>query len=186
MPLRFLFPLFLQLAGPLAFLNAAGLAGILNRSLLLVPLLALTATGLSWLMQRWGLAFGSAVIALFGKPANARPGPSMRGLIASFVGRWLGYGVVFLGAAMFAALFQVTEFEPRLQPTDLWFLAAPVLIALPAQFLAHHLGLGQAQSFMQAMQQRYTHHTSGPDAPSASETPFTVEGEVIERSVDET
>ena len=51
MPLTLLTPLLMQLSGPLAFIISAGLAGLLNRSLMLVPLLALTATSVSVLMR---------------------------------------------------------------------------------------------------------------------------------------
>lgn len=171
----------MQLSGPLAFIVSASVAGMLNRSLMLVPLLALTATGVSVLMRKLIPSMRAELQSVLQPGAPVVVVPATAGAVRGFFLRWLGYGFVFLSAAMLAALFQITEFEPRLQTTDLWFLCIPAAIAMPSRLLAHHLGIGRAANIATTMQGVFKQNQPVYRDGRASEgDPFTVEGEIIE------
>ena len=69
MPLTLLMPILLRVAGPVGFVLAAIVAGVLNRPVILVLFLAFAATLTTWLIRRYGLSPIDQVQAMMGQTA---------------------------------------------------------------------------------------------------------------------
>lgn len=172
--------LLIYLCGPLAFIASVGLAGILNRSLLLVPALALTATATSVLLRSLIPSLRSGLQMILRRQEPVAKVAILSGAIRGFVLRWLGYGAVFFSAAMLAALFQATDFAPRIERSDLWFLCLPVAIAIPSRWLSHQLGVGRAVKMRPPMRSVFERAQTGSHPHTDStQAPFTIEAEII-------
>lgn len=182
MPTGFLLPILLRIAGPLAFIVATVTAGAMNRSIILVPLLALAATVTTVLIR---VVTPSPVTdlqaALDADPHAQRPHPakgSGRRLAIGLV----GYTFLFGAAALIAALFQTTEFEPQLRTEDVWFFVLPPLVALIGAWASARLGVQQMASMMGQMQSMFGDLNARQNEAEA----YTFEGEIIDPDPDDT
>ena len=180
MPIAVFFPFLLRLAGPIAFLGAAIVAGVMNRSFVLVPLLAIAATLVTILIRRFTPSPALNLQAMISPEAQPAKPDLFKGLIPRFGIGLVGYAIAFGLAASIAALFQSTEFEPRVLASDIWFAAIPAVLAIAGAWLSARLGLNQMASMMGEMQGMFAQMQAG-QAPSAAndDEAFTVEGEII-------
>ncbi len=180
MPAALFLPLLLRLAGPLSFLSAAMVAGAMNRSLILVPLIALASTGVGVLIR---MVLPSPAMDLKNMldpgAVPEKPNP-FKGVGRRFLLSILGFGLVFSLSALIAAIFQTTEFQQQVGRADLWFLLVPALIALIGAWLSARLGLNQMAGMMQDMQGLFAQMQAGQTPADSDEDAFTVEGEIID------
>lgn len=91
----------------------------------------------------------------------------------------VGYAFAFGIAALIAAVFQATEFEPRVLGSDLAFLIVPALLAFVGAWVSARLGLNQMAGMMGEMQGMFSQMQTG-QGPANDDDAFTVEGEVID------
>lgn len=182
MPTTLLLPLLLRLAGPIAFVTAAMAAGAMNRSIMVIPLLALAATATT-IIIRMVSPFPSFDLksALSPDAPEAKPSP-YRGSVRRFVIGVVGYGFAFGIAAMVAALFQATEFQPQIQVSDLGYFVLPAIIAVIGASLGARIGVNQMAGMMDQMQGMFSQMQSNGQAsdPVNDEDGFTFEGEIID------
>lgn len=181
MPTTFLTPLLLRLAGPIAFVIAAMAAGAMNRSVMIIPLLALAATATTILIRLVSpfpaLDLKSALSPDASPPKNvAFRGAGRRLLIGT-----VGYGFAFAFAAVVAAVFQATEFQPRLSLDDSGFAVIPGIIAFVGALVGARIGVYQMAGVMDQMQDMFAQaqNPSGT-APTEGKDVFTFEGEIID------
>ena len=178
MPNTLLLPLIPRLAGPIAFVVAAMTAGAMNRSIMIVPLLALAATATT-IIIRMVSPFPSLDLksALSQGAALEKPSP-FRGALRRLLIGVIGYGIAFGIAALLAALFQATEFQPQLGFSDAGYLIVPGLIAVVGATIGARLGVNQMAGMMDQMQDMFAQMQT-PDAAN-DEDGFTFEGEIID------
>ena len=180
MPSALFLPIFLRLLGPMAFIGMAIAAGVMNRSIMIVPLLALTATAVSILIRYVSPSPMMEVKDLLNPSApSVRPSP-FRGLGRRFGLGILGYGIVFGLAATIAAIFQATEFESQIRAFDFGLLAIPAALALIGGLLSARMGQAQMEGMMGQMQDMFSQMQDAQSAAATDEDAFTVEGEVID------
>lgn len=181
MPIAVFFPFLLRLAGPIAFLGAAIVAGAMNRSFILVPLLAIAATLVTILIRKFTPSPTLNLQAMMTPEAETAKPDLFKGLMPRFAIGLVGYAIVFGLAAWIAALFQSTEFEPRVLASDIWFAVIPAILAVAGAWLSARLGLNQMASMMGEMQGMFSQMQAGqtPNAANDDEA-FTVEGEIID------
>jgi hypothetical protein len=179
MPFALFFPFLLRLAGPIAFLGAAIVAGVMNRSFVLVPLLALAATATTIIIRKVTPSPAMNLQSML-DPNAAEVKPNLfKGLGPRFAMGLVGYAFAFGIAALIAAVFQATEFEPRVLGSDLAFLIVPALLAFVGAWVSARLGLNQMASMMGEMQGMFSQMQTG-QGPANDDDAFTVEGEVID------
>lgn len=177
MPATLLFPLFLRLSGPIAFVIAAIIAGAMNRSFMLVPLLAMAATATTIAIRKLTPSPAMNLQTLLNPDAReVEPNP-FRGMGQRFGLGLIGYGIAFGLSALIAALFQSTEFEAQIQVSDLFYLAIPAVIAAVGAWFAARTGLNQMAGMMDQMQEMMA--TMQAQQQAANDDAFTVDGEVI-------
>lgn len=182
MPAALLFPIALRAAGPVAFMLAAIVAGVMNTSVLLVPLLALAATLTTILIKYLSPSPALNLAAMLDPNApQTRPSP-FAGMGQRFGIGLIGYAVLFGLAALIAALFQETQFEQTLRPNTFWLLVVPSLIAVATAFLAARMGMSQMAGMAGQMQAMFSQMQAGQNtaADPADPDAFTVEGEIID------
>ena len=175
-----LLPILLRIAGPLAFLSATAAAGVMNRSIMVVPILAAVATLTTILIRKFTPSPAVELKAILSPEANPQPDNPFRGMGRGFAMGLVGYTIVFALAAWIAALFQTTEFEPQVRWDDAALALIPALIALIGAWLSARLGLNQMASMMGQMQTAFSQMQSGDPAAESSEEAFTFEGEIID------
>lgn len=179
MPAALLLPVFLRLAGPLSFIMAAIVAGVLNRSFMIVPMLALAATLTTIVIRKVTPSPVVGLQTMLNPDAPPETPSAFRGTGKRFAFGLIGYTFVFALAALIAAIFQTTDFEPRLMPSDAGYLFIPALIALLGAWASARLGLNQMAGMMGQMQDMFAQMQAGQDQP-IQDDPFTVDGEVID------
>lgn len=180
MPAALFLPILLRAAGPLAFILAALIAGGMNRAVILVPLLAIAATLTTALIRATTPSpTGELMAALNDQEAPAPKNP-FAGSLQRFGAGMLGYSFLFGFAALIAALFQVTEFEPRFTVQDTPFLVIPAILAVIGASISSRLGFNQMASMMGQMREAMSQVR--PDQPydASDDDAFTVDGEVID------
>ena len=183
MPTALLLPVFLRLAGPVAFVTAAITAGSLNRSFMLVPLLVAGATLTTILIRKVSPSPVGDLQGLLNPAAPPQPQSAFRGMGKRFGMGLIGYSIAFALAASIAAIFQATEFEPRLMASDASYILIPALIALLGAWGSARLGASQMAGMMGQMQDMFAQMQAAQGQESA-EDPFTVDGEVIDPDED--
>ena len=180
MPSALFLPVFLRLLGPIAFIVAAIVAGILNRSIMIVPLLALTATGAAVLMQSVAPSPVADLKDILNQGARPHPASPFRGLGRRIGLGVLGFGTVFGLSALIAAIFQATEFEPQIRAFDFGLLLIPAFLAVLGGGLSARIGRDQMAGMMDQMQDMFSQMQPPDPAGSDANDAFTVEGEVID------
>lgn len=180
MPIALLLPILARLAGPMSFASAAIVAGVMNRSFVLVPLLAVTAS-LATILVKWLLPSPvSDLTSMLSPDAEpAAPNP-LKGVGRRFAAGLIGYGLLFGLAALIAALFQTTEFEPQVLSSDIWFLAIPGVAAIIGAWISARLGQAQMAGMMGQMQDVFAQMQAQQAGQQSEEDGFTFEGEIID------
>lgn len=180
MPTSFLVPILLRLAGPIAFLVAAIVAGIMNRSVLLVPLLTIVATGTTIVIRRVSPSPVTDLQSVLSPDAQATPPNIFRGVGRRFGIGLVGYGLAFALAALIAAVFKTTEFEPQLMVSDTVYLIVPALVAVIGAWISARVGMSQMAGMMGQMQEMMAQMQAAQNGQNAEDDAFTVDGEVVE------
>lgn len=180
MPPALLFPMLLRVAGPIAFFIAVAAAGILNRSFILVPVLALTATLTTVVIRHVTPSPALDLKDMLSPDAQPQPNNPLRGMVPRLAMGLVGYAFIFALAAGIAAIFQTTEFEPQLMAVDAWFATVPALFAFVGAWISARLGANQMASLMGQMQEAFSQMQAGQQASESEDDAFTVEGEVID------
>ncbi|MEL7040474.1 MAG: hypothetical protein AAGL90_03065 [Pseudomonadota bacterium] len=181
MPTAIFVPIFLRLAGPLSFVVSTLIAGVMNRSVILVIALAAAATATTILIRWWIPSPVTDLKAAISPESLSNPPHPLSGMGRRFVIGVVGYAFLFGLAALLAALFQTTEFERQLTTDDLWFLGVPAGLALIGAYFSARLGYTQIEGVMAQMQvvAGQFRAQQGP-ASTHEDDAFTVEGEVID------
>lgn len=185
MPTALLLPIALRLAGPIAFICAAMAAGVFNRSFMIVPILAIAASLTTVLIRAIIPSPISDIENMLNPDAPVRKKSALQGMGRRFGLGLIGYALAFAFAAMVASIFQTTEFEPRLMPSDAGYLAIPALIALIGAWLSAQLGVSQMAGMMGQMQDMFA-QMQAQQNQSEDDDPFTVDGEIIDPDGDRT
>ena len=178
MPQTLLLPIILRVAGPIAFVIAAMTAGVMNRSIIIVPLLALVATATTVIIRTVSPLPSFDLKSALSPDAPARKPSAFRGAGRRLVIGVIGYGVAFGFAALVAALFQATEFQPQLSLEDAGYFIVPGLIAIIGATIGARLGVNQMSGMMSQMQDMFAQMQT-PGAAN-DEDGFTFEGEIID------
>lgn len=177
MPFIIALPLMLRLGATLVFLLAVVAAGALNRSLVMVPLLAATATLTHWLV---GKVVPNPLKNIQGIAGNvAVPGRSPQALLMRFIAGTIGYGMIFMVTVFLSAIFQETELERALDGTDALILAVPAGIAALLSIATAYTGANQVTGMAADLHQTFARGHTDPHGLH-DEDAFTVEGEIID------
>jgi len=180
MPTALFIPILLRLAGPIAFVSAAIVAGVLNRSFVLIFVLAAVATATTIVIRKISPSPAMDLKAVFSPDAAVAPPSIFRGAGRRFAIGLIGYALVFGLSALIAALFKTTEFEPQLRSGDLWFLTIPTVIAIVGAFVSARLGMSQMAGMMDQMQGMFSQMQTPQGRPDEDRDAFTFEGEIID------
>jgi len=180
MPVALFFPILLRLAGPIAFVIAVAVAGAMNRSFILVPLLALAASLTTVVIRTLTPSPAMDLGAALRPDSEQRPHNPFRGSGKRFAAGLVGYAIMFGLAAWIAALFRTTEFEPQVMLSDGWFALIPAILAFVGAWVSARIGLNQMAGMMDQMQDAFAQMQAGQAPPGADDDAFTVEGEVID------
>lgn len=180
MPVALFFPILLRLAGPFAFALAAITAGVMNRSFILVLLLAVVASLTTVIIRKVSPSPAMDLKSMLTPDAVPEPANPFRGVGRRFAIGLVGYSVLFGLSASIAAIFQTTEFEPQLMLADTWFAGVPAIIAFVGAWVSARIGLNQMAGMMGGMQDMFDQMQAGQDPGNSEEDAFTFEGEVID------
>lgn len=180
MPTSFLIPVLMRVAGPLAFVVSAMTAGVMNRSPLLIPLLAVVATVTTLVIRKVTPSPASDLQSVLTPGADPAPPNIFRGTGKRFAIGLVGYAIAFWIAAMIAAVFQTTEFEPRVMWSDVGFMLVPTILAVIGAWISARIGMSQMASMMGQMQDIFQQMQADQGMTPADEDAFTVDGEVID------
>ena len=169
-------PVLLRVLASAVFAIAVIYAGVANRSILIVPLIAFAAAAVQWLVS---IVAPSPITGLqqMVSPDAAPPNP-----VAKF-GRGFGVSLVlylflFGLSALIAALFQETEFARRLIADDIWIVALPAGIAFAASVLSAKTGTNQVVGMMEDVQKAFAEmQAQQAQQDMAADDDFIVEGE---------
>ncbi len=170
-------PVLLRIAASLVFVVAVIVAAAMNRSIMLVPLLAAAATLSHWLAARLApnpLSNLGEMLA----PGAARANPAGK-LIRKFLFGVFGYGLVFALTVLISAVFQETELERIVTRFDLTLIAVAAGLAIVLSVINAHTAATQVTGMMGDLQQAFNQMQGGPAATPGGEEPFTFEGEII-------
>jgi len=180
MPAALLLPILLRLAGPLAFIGAVIAAGIMNLSIVIVPLLAAASTATAILIKTVTPSPAAEIKDMLDTNASTEQPSPFKGAGRAFAIRTLGFGMVFGLAALIAALFQTTELEPSIRASDFSFLIIPSAIAFIGAWVSARIGFNQMAGMMGQMQEAFSQLQAGQPNPDAEHGTFTFEGEIID------
>ncbi len=184
MPTSFLVPILLRLAGPISFLVAAITAGVMNRSVLLIPLLTLVATLTTILIRKVSPSPVTDLQSVLSPDAQPTPPNIFRGAGRRFAIGLVGYGLAFGLAALVAAVFKTTEFEPQLMISDSVYLIVPTILAVICAWVSARIGMSQMAGMMGQMQEMMAQMQAAQSGQNAEDAAFTVDGEVIDPEPD--
>lgn len=176
MPAFLIIPIALRVAATLVFIIAVVVAGVMNRSIMMVPLLAITATLVQWLVGKITPNPVNALQDALDTGIATRPGAQK--FAPRIIAGTIGYGLVFMLTVFISALFQETELERALTQTDAMILAVTAGIAGVLSLLHAHTGARQAANMMGDFQQAFNEMQTGQAAND--EDAFTFEGEIID------
>lgn len=179
MPSALFLPILLRLAGPIAFVIAAMTAGAMNRSFVIIPLLALAAS-LTTILIRVVSPFPALDLQTALNPdAPPQKSSPFRGVGRRLIIGLFGYAFAYGFAAVIAAVFQSTEFERQLSSGDVGYLLIPGIIAFFGALLGARLGVNQMAGMMDQMQDMFSQMQARANPQGEDET-FTFEGEIID------
>lgn len=182
MPTAFLIPILLRLVGPIAFLIAAITAGVMNRSVLLIPLLTVAATLTTIVIRKVSPSPVSDLKSVLSADAEPERPSIFRGAGKRFAIGLVGYGLAFWLAAMIAAIFQTTEFEPQVMISDTTYLLVPTIVAVIGAWISARIGMSQMAGMMSQMEDVFSQMQTAQSqtAQDGEDEAFTVDGEVID------
>ena len=178
MPQTLLLPLLLRVAGPIAFVIAAMVAGVMNRSIMIVPLLALAATATTIIIRMISPFPTFDLKSALSPNAPAEKPSAFRGAGRRLIIGTIGYGLAFGFAALVAAIVQATEFQPQLSLDDAGYFIVPGLIAVVGATIGARIGVNQMAGMMDQMQDMFAQMQT--QNPANDDDGFTFEGEIID------
>lgn len=184
MPVALLVPILLRAAGPIAFIIAAMAAGVMNQSLMIVPLLALAATIATIIIRKVSPSPAVDLAAMLDPNAVPQKKSIFDGAGKRLGIGLVGYAVAFGFAALVAALFQETEFNQTLTTSDGWIILIPGILAILAAMLSARMGSNQIADMagqMATMFAQMKDQQGDQTDPTADDDAFTVEGEIIDK-----
>ncbi|MEM7494164.1 MAG: hypothetical protein AAF296_12340 [Pseudomonadota bacterium] len=181
MPLSLIFPIALRAAGPVAFIISAMAAGAMNQSVMLVPILALTATLTTLLIRKVSPSPAGELAAALNPQAEQKRKSVFKGALKRFGAGLIGYAVCFGIAALIAAMFQETEFNQLFVRSDIWFALIPAIIAIVGAYFSSRMAFGQMADVAGQMQTMFAQmQDRGHPAGTPEDDDFTLEGEIVE------
>ncbi len=179
MPFVLALPIILRIASTLVFLVAVIVAAALNRSVMMVPLLAAAATLSHWVAGKF---VPNPLSNLEGATSIRTPMGNLLGRLAPrFLVGVFGYGILFALAVLISAVFQETELERAITRTDFIIIGVASVIAIILSVINAYTAATQVTGIMSDLQQAFSdmQDGQGPDQ-DGGETPFTFEGEIID------
>lgn len=164
-------PILMRVASGLVFILAIIIAGVANRSALMVPMIAGVATLANLNTPRMAINF-----------TGQKQGIVSRALTV-FLTRTLLFGFVFLLSVGIAALFQETELAREFTTFDTILLTVPFGLALAFTAISLRSPLGNPEELMADIQKAFAEVASGggPNAANDDEA-FTVDGEYEDKT----
>jgi len=180
MPIALLLPILLRIAGPVAFLFSVASAGAMNRSVILVPIIAVAATVTTILIRIIAPSPASEINSMLSGDPNPSPESPFRGSGRRLGIGLVGYALIFGLSAWVAALFQTTEFEPQVLVQDIWFVISPAVIAIIGAWISARMGFNQMANMMGQMQTAFADMKANANGAEMNDDDFTVEGEIID------
>src|SRR6056297_3604456 len=156
----------------------------MNRSIMMVPLLAIAATATTILIRKFSPSPAMDLNKMLNPDAAVQPPSVFHGMGRRLGLGILGYGLIFGFSALLAALFQVTEFEPQVRTADASFLIIPAFIAVLGAVISARIGLNQMSGMAEQMQSMFAQMQPGAEQPPPDDDGFTFEGEIIEPEED--
>lgn len=174
MPVFLSLPIALRAGSAFVFIAAVIIAASLNRSLLMVPLLALASTLVHWGIGRIAPGPLAQLQALAGQSQRLAGGANLFWL--RVFGGTIGYGAIFMITVFFSALVQETQLERALTGTDLKILLIASGLAAILAFINAKLAARQVGAMAGDLNTLFAQMRS----PDSEDDPFTVEGEIIE------
>lgn len=178
MPKALLFPILLRATPGLVLLITACIAGVFNRSVMIVPLLAIAGTLSQYAASRFAPNPLDSLKAAFTGGQTA-PGPGAK-LTRGFIMSTLGFGVVYGLSALIAALFQETEFARTLTGFDAGLVIIPALMAFVLSIFVAKSIARQAAHMMGGLQEVFSEMQAQAGPAANDDDAFTFEGEIIE------
>lgn len=179
MPAALALPLMLRAAAAIIFLVAVIAAGIMNRSVFIVPLLAVAATLTQFLVSK---IIPSPLTDLkAGLNPQAPPTPALTKLTRGVIIATFGYGILFVFTVFISALFQETELAHNFTRTDLYLIAIPAIGAAILSLINARIANAQMATMMSGVQAMYAQmNPDGPPNPANDDDAFTIDGEIID------
>lgn len=179
MPAALALPLMLRAAAAIVFLIAVIAAGIMNRSIFIVPLLAAAATLTQFLVSK---VIPSPMTELkAGLNPGAPPTPALTKLSRGFFIATFGYGILFVITVFISALFQETELAHAFTRTDAYLIAIPAIAAAVLSLINARIANAQMATMMSGVQAMYAQmNPDGAPNPANDDDAFTIDGEIID------
>ena len=176
MPIALALPIILRIASTLVFLVAVIIAAALNRSVMMVPLLAAAATLSHWVAGKFA---PNPLSNLDGADNVRTPTGSLLGrLTPRFLIGAIGYGILFALAVLISAVFQETELERAITQTDFIIIGVASAVAIALSIINAYTAASQVTGMMSDLQQAFSDMQN--DQTPDGEEPFTFEGEIID------
>lgn len=164
-------PILLRLGSALVFVIAVIVAGVANRSALMVPMIAAVATLAHLNTPRMAINFGGQQQGVIGRA------------ITVFLTRTILFGIIFGLSVAIAALFQETEIAREFTTFDTILLTVPFGLALLFTAISMRSPLGNPEELMADIQKAFAEATAGGGMPSQDDDDaFTVEGEFEDKT----
>ena len=163
-------PILMRVASALVFVIAIIVAGVANRSAIMVPMIASVATLAHLNTPRMTINFT-------GKPEQSLISRAM----TVFLTRTIVFGIVFLLSVGIAALFQETELARNLSNFDMVLITVSFALALLFTAISMRSPMGNPEELMADIQRAFDEVSSGA-GPAANEDAFTVDGEFEDKT----
>jgi len=164
-------PILLRVASGLVFVLAIIVAGVANRPVLLVPMIAGVATLAHLNTPRMSINFT-------GKPEQGLIGRAL----TVFLTRTILFGFLFVLSVGIAALFQETELSREFATFDTILLTVPFALALLFTAVSMRSPLGNPEAMMADIQKAFTDVATGNVPAANDDDAFTVDGEFEDKT----
>jgi len=171
MPLAILLPILLRVGAVAVFVIAVIIAGAANRSALMVPALAAAATLAGITRKKSGLTLPGM---------TAKPESLMARAGKMFIGRLIGFGILFAFTVLIAALFRETGLATTTTLFDAALIAVPFILGFIFTEISARMPVAGAMSMMGDLQKAFAEmqaQQAGGEDPA--DGPI-IDGEIIE------
>lgn len=163
-------PILMRLASGLVFVIAIIVAGIANRSAMMVPLIAAVATLAHMNTPRMTINFGQ----------KSEQSVLSRAFTV-FLTRTILFGILFVVTVGISALFQETDLAREFATFDIFLLTVPFGLALLFTAISMLSPMGNPEQMMADIQKAFDDVSAGR-GPATNDDAFTVEGEFEDKS----